>query len=185
MNRTDAKVGGEPRDHPAAQPSSMTPPLAPPVPPPPAHGLAGDVRRHREACCCCGGYAALAHGRARLLPAGGGARLAALLCHGRPRQARPDVPIPCAFNETDLEISMETLALLLERQPDRVPWDALMYVTGHIHYGGRVTNDWDRRCVLSLLGTFYREVALHDGCCFADLWQWGGMSPRVLDGRGV
>ena len=73
------------------------------------------------------------------------------------------------FNETDLEISVETLAMLLEQQPDseNVPWDALTYVTGHIHYGGRVTDDWDRRCVLSLLETYYCDAALVDGYSFA------------------
>ena len=72
------------------------------------------------------------------------------------------------FNETDLEISIETLAMLLEQQPDAVPWDALRYVTGHIHYGGRVTDDWDRRCVLSLLDSFYCEAALESGYGFAE-----------------
>ena len=37
------------------------------------------------------------------------------------------------FNETDLEISIETLAMLLEQQPNTAPWDALTCVTGHIH----------------------------------------------------
>jgi len=75
------------------------------------------------------------------------------------------VQIRYDFNETDREISIETLAMLLEQQPEpgHVPWDALRYVTGHIHYGGRVTDDWDRRCVLSLLERFYCDDALEEG----------------------
>ena len=64
--------------------------------------------------------------------------------------------------------------MLLEQQPHSVPWEALTYVTGHIHYGGRVTDDWDRRCVLSLLDRFYCEDALRDGYCFAAPADEGG-----------
>jgi hypothetical protein len=54
------------------------------------------------------------------------------------------------FNDTDLETSIEVLRMLLEEQA-AVPWDALTFMTGHISYGGRVTDDWDRRCLLSLI----------------------------------
>ena len=33
-------------------------------------------------------------------------------------------------------------------------------MTGNINYGGRVTDDWDRRCLNTILKQFYNEAAL-------------------------
>ena len=30
-----------------------------------------------------------------------------------------------------------------------------MYTAGHINYGGRVTDDWDRRCIMTILDDYY------------------------------
>jgi dynein heavy chain len=35
-------------------------------------------------------------------------------------------------------------------------------VTGHINYGGRVTDDWDRKCLLTILNKFYVTDILED-----------------------
>ena len=49
---------------------------------------------------------------------------------------------------------------MLLSKGDSVPFDALQFVTGQINYGGRVTDDWDRRCLLTILKKFYNNHIL-------------------------
>jgi len=59
------------------------------------------------------------------------------------------------------------LKLFLDDQ-EEIPWDALVYVTGHINYGGRVTDDNDRRCLLVTLQKYYCLENLEDGYTYSD-----------------
>ena len=71
------------------------------------------------------------------------------------------------FNDSDLMTSKTVMLMLLNEQ-EQIPWEALVFVTGHINYGGRVTDDWDRRCLLSILKKFYINEALEDSYRFCD-----------------
>ena len=66
-----------------------------------------------------------------------------------------------AFDESDLETSIAVLRRFLQEQ-EVLPWDALNYVTGQINYGGRVTDDWDRRCLMSILSIYLVPQILTD-----------------------
>jgi len=59
------------------------------------------------------------------------------------------------FNESDFRISNRLIALYLNKSLEdgeaTLPWETLRYLIGEAMYGGRVTDDWDRRVMLTYL----------------------------------
>lgn len=44
-----------------------------------------------------------------------------------------------------------------------------MYIVGYINYGGRVTDDWDRRCMMSIFNDFYKLEVFNEDYKFFEL----------------
>ncbi|XP_072203968.1 dynein axonemal heavy chain 1 [Excalfactoria chinensis] len=67
--------------------------------------------------------------------------------------------IPYEFTDGDLRICISQLSMFLSEYTD-IPYKVLKYTAGEINYGGRVTDDWDRRCMMNILEDFYKPEVL-------------------------
>jgi dynein heavy chain len=71
------------------------------------------------------------------------------------------------FNDSDLETSRIMLRNFLNEN-ESIPWDSMTFMTGHINYGGRVTDDLDRKLLLVILSKYYTPDVLEDGYRFSE-----------------
>ncbi|KAI8915474.1 dynein heavy chain and region D6 of dynein motor-domain-containing protein [Powellomyces hirtus] len=63
------------------------------------------------------------------------------------------------FNDSDFDICENLMVVLLDEYAD-TPWDALKYLIAEANYGGRITDDWDRRVLRSYINTLFCEEAV-------------------------
>lgn len=67
------------------------------------------------------------------------------------------------FGDSDLDTAFKLLGRFADdlnadsstASLSKLPVDSLVHVTGNITYGGWVTDEWDRRCLLAVLDHFY------------------------------
>ena len=70
--------------------------------------------------------------------------------------------IPYEFTDGDLQICTKQLNMYLNEY-DEIPYKVLKYIIGEINYGGRVTDNWDRRLIMNILEDFINPKVLEDG----------------------
>lgn len=62
------------------------------------------------------------------------------------------------FNESDFRISFALIGMYLKKAFDNkdemIPWGSIKYLVGEAMYGGRVTDDFDRRVLVTYLDEY-------------------------------
>ncbi|XP_074661680.1 dynein axonemal heavy chain 6-like [Tubulanus polymorphus] len=70
------------------------------------------------------------------------------------------------FSDSDRECALLNMQMFCV--DGEIPWDALIYITGEITYGGRVTDAWDQRCLRTILKRFFAPNTIDDGYKYSE-----------------
>ncbi|XP_018571400.1 dynein heavy chain 12, axonemal [Anoplophora glabripennis] len=68
--------------------------------------------------------------------------------------------IAYGFNDSDFDISVQQLQMFINESED--PYEALAYLIGECNYGGRVTDNWDRRLIVTILETYLNPMVVYN-----------------------
>jgi dynein heavy chain len=86
--------------------------------------------------------------------------------------------IPYGFNDSDFDISVQQLQMFINESED--PYEALSYLIGECNYGGRVTDDWDRRLITTILEDFLNpRIANSSNYLFSDAAECYGLPAKI------
>ena len=66
------------------------------------------------------------------------------------------------FTQGDLDVCIRQLNMFLSMY-EEIPFEMLRYLAGEINYGGRVTDDWDRRSLKCILARIYGPKSMQKG----------------------
>tara|TARA_A100001015_G_scaffold318620_1_gene439042 strand:- start:2088 stop:4487 length:2400 start_codon:yes stop_codon:yes gene_type:complete len=69
--------------------------------------------------------------------------------------------IAYGFSDSDLRCCITQIQLFLDEYDD-IPYKVMKILCGDVNYGGRVTDDWDRRTLMSILGSYICPEMLED-----------------------
>mmetsp|Transcript_53278 Transcript_53278/g.159518 ORF Transcript_53278/g.159518 Transcript_53278/m.159518 type:complete len:3881 (-) Transcript_53278:473-12115(-) len=90
------------------------------------------------------------------------------------------------FNESDSSISRKLMSLYLTKaweDQDAMPWGSLKYLIGDAMYGGRVSDDMDRRVLTTYLNEFFGDFNFDKNLPFSfSRDDFNYTIPRVEDG---
>ncbi|KAG5317386.1 DYH2 protein, partial [Pseudoatta argentina] len=64
-----------------------------------------------------------------------------------------------SFNDSDFEVSENLLQIYLDKYPV-TPWESLKYLIAGVCYGGHVTDEWDRRLLMTYIQQYFTEDVL-------------------------
>lgn len=62
---------------------------------------------------------------------------------------------------------MTMMKNFLDEPGERIPWDAITFMIGEINYGGRVTDELDRRTLSAILSIFISPEVLRENHKFS------------------
>ncbi|CUG87356.1 dynein heavy chain, putative [Bodo saltans] len=89
--------------------------------------------------------------------------------------------IPYEYTSGDLSCCVVQCQMFLDKY-DEVPYKVIKELSGNIHYGGRVTDDWDRRTLMTILDGFVCPDVLKEGYAFSSSGNYGTIAPTDQKG---